>query len=743
MRSLAGLNPKQAEAVQFVKHHLLVVAGAGSGKTRVLTHKIAHLIEDLSVPPSQILAMTFSNKAANEMKERVRLLLPSYEQPQWVGTFHSICLKLLKEFYLEAELSPYFTIYDETDQLSVIKKALTELKFDPKRLPPKVIRHHISRAKNETDEVLDYLQEQGELGDRAMQVVERYEETLAQNQALDFGDLLIRTYRLLRQNSHVANRLYQRWTRILIDEYQDTNQIQKDLIKGLAGTTGIVCAVGDEDQSIYAWRGARVENILEFPSDFPGASTIKMEQNYRSTQCILQAANFVIQNNIGRRDKTLWTQNNEGTAVSFFYADDDYQESQFVLDRIEEILRQGEISAKEVAIFYRTHVQSRLFEEECRRRNQPYRVFGGLKFYDRAEIKDTLAFLKLALNPSDNISFLRIINTPARGIGKQSLLRLADYAASKNLSMLEAIPEFSGKGKAEKALKEFRAWFLECQKRIPDVAPEKAAELFLEKSEYMKALENEGTIEAYSRLENIEELLRSMQEFSEQTGENLHAYLDRISLVSDMDQYNAEDEALALMTLHNSKGLEFDVVFLVGMEEGIFPHQLSIAEDDPDEIEEERRLCYVGMTRAKKNLLLTASQRRRLYRTTQFNPVSRFVSEIPPEHLLHLQDVDLSMNQTPRPRKSFGRKNMEYDEYRQESYDEDEPLRNVWAKAYKQASLEAPYSPGMKILHPDFGIGTIRKCEGQPDNVKLTIKFQQRGVKKISLNYCEIEVIER
>jgi len=437
MRSLSGLNPQQTAAVKKVDQHLLVVAGAGSGKTRVLTHKIAYLVEELGVYPSQILAMTFSNKAANEMRERVQQLLPSFEQPRWVGTFHSTCLRILRDFHEEAEISPNFTIYDETDQISVLKRALSDLGYDKKKLPPKVIRYQINRAKNETDDLLPYLREHSELSDRAMHVAERYQEILKQNQAMDFGDLLSQSTRLLRRNSQVRSKLQQRWKRILIDEYQDTNQIQKELILSLTGEHGIVCAVGDEDQSIYAWRGARVENILEFPQDFPKSSVLKLEQNYRSTKQILAAANHVIRHNVGRRDKTLWTENDEGSVVSFFYAEDDYQEAAYILEQIEVSLRNDPIQPRDIAIFYRTHVQSRLLEEECRRRNQPYKVLGGIRFYDRAEIKDALAFLKLALNPDDNVSFERVINSPPRGVGKQSLLRLAEHVYDRKWQYLE------------------------------------------------------------------------------------------------------------------------------------------------------------------------------------------------------------------------------------------------------------------------------------------------------------------
>ncbi len=750
---LTGLNPQQEEAVRLNDRHLLVVAGAGSGKTRVLTYKISFLIEDLGIYPDQILAMTFSNKAANEMKERVRTLLPTFEQPRWVGTFHSICLRILKEFYDEAQLSPQFTIYDESDQLSALKHALYDLNFDPKQTPPKTIRYHIDRAKNETDRIVEHIQAKGILSDKALSVVKRYEEILKQNQALDFGDLIGKTTRLLKEHPKVTELLQNRWARILIDEYQDTNRIQKELVQTLSGATGTVCAVGDEDQSIYAWRGARVENILEFPQDFPGAEIVKLEQNYRSTRQILEVANHVISHNVGRRKKNLWTQNEEGSSVTFFQAQDDHSEAAFVLNGVQELLKEEENQARNIAIFYRTHVQSRLLEEECRRRNQPYKVFGGTRFYDRAEIKDALAFLKLAVNPSDRVSFQRIINTPPKGIGKQTLAHLFETAESQNRSVLEAIPFLGHKGKAEKALHEFHHWFCELRQNVNELTPEQATELLLRKSGYLKALEEEGSVEADSRIENLEELLRSMQEFGEELGEEngkgITAYLDRISLITDVDQYDNNDQSIILMTVHNSKGLEFDAVFLVGMEEGIFPHQRSLEEGSIDEIEEERRLCYVAMTRTRKQLVLTAAARRRLYQSVQFNPVSRFVGEIPAKHLIQVYDPALSSAGTGA---SSGTKwNRRYvpkdyeDDYEQLSYDDfdtDQPQRNVWEKNLQKTKAKTPYGPGAKIIHPDFGLGTIKRCEGDPDNLKLTIQFARAGVKKILLNYCSLELVE-
>ncbi|MFH1263107.1 MAG: UvrD-helicase domain-containing protein [Pseudomonadota bacterium] len=730
MRSLSGLNPQQVEAVRFVDGHLLVVAGAGSGKTRVLTHKIAYLIEECSVRPSEICAVTFTNKAAGEMKERIRTLLPSFEQPQWVGTFHSVCLRILKEFHAEAGLPPLFTVYDESDQLSAMKRALSDLNYDPKQLPPKVIRYHIDRAKNETYDVLPYLKEGNALTQKGLEVAKRYGEVLAQNQALDFGDLLTRVVRLLHENRPVAETLRRRWKRLLIDEYQDTNKIQKELVRELAGTSGIVCAVGDEDQSIYSWRGARVENMLEFSTDFPNARLVKLEQNYRSTKKILQTANHVISHNIGRRAKTLWTENGDGSEALFFHAEDDHREASFVLDRVQELLRPGTIHARDIALFYRTHVQSRLLEEECRRRDLPYRIFGGTKFYERAEIKDSFAYLKLIVNPSDDVAFERAIKTPSRGIGAKTVENLRLTAEQLRVPALSAVPRFQGHGKSSRALSSFYTWFTKLAAERHDIGLPDLMERILDESGYISALEEEKTVETESRLENLQELLRSMQEFSEETNEGVEGYLDRISLIADTDSYDPQADTIVLMTMHNAKGLEFDRVFIVGMEEGIFPHQRSLEDGDLEGIEEERRLCYVAMTRARKELTLTGAARRRLYQSTQYNPVSRFISEIPANLLVQMEDPLLGGASHLMKRKGHFARDT-YDEYRQYSYDEEAGTKGT------------PYRPGARVLHPDFGIGTIRKCEGRPDNLKLTVHFQAGGTRKLLLNYCTLEVVDR
>ncbi len=732
MISLDHLNPKQKEAVMEIDHHLLVVAGAGSGKTRVLTHKIAHIIESALAWPSQILAVTFSNKAAQEMKERVAHLISGHQQPYWIGTFHATALKILKEFHAHADLEKNFSIYDESDQMSVLKKTVADLNLDTNKTNPKTIKYLIDRAKNESIDFIHYIQNHFSVTPDIMEVIRNYQRILKSNNAMDFGDILIRCLKLLETNGDVKKQLQNRFTRILIDEYQDTNFIQKEIIKNITCAHTQVMAVGDEDQSIYAWRGARVENMLEFPNDFPDAKIIKLEQNYRSTQNILNVANAVIANNKGRREKNLWTQNPAGELVQFTQLDDDYQEARTTLDQIESSTQNTKLS--DMAIFYRTHAQSRLLEEECRKRNIAYRVFGGMRFFDRKEIKDVLAFLKLLINPQDNVSFLRVINEPSRGIGKQSLAQLSEIAVSKNISMFQAIEFVHGQKKPELALRTFHEWINVQALDVEQQSVLEMTEQLLEKSGYMKNLEEENTIESSTRLDNIDELLRSMKEFESDQTNAVGAYLDHISLYTDTENQNDTGHMLSLMTVHNSKGLEFDAVWMVGMEEGLFPHSRSIEENDPDEIEEERRLCYVAMTRARKRLHLLSAQRRFMYRSTQYNQTSRFISEIPNRWLNTQFEIAQTRSGHGFKNKTFG-KSRNYDEFSQISQNDDfDHMHNT--------PIQDQYRPGARVLHPKFGPGMIKNREGNSDNLKLTIQFKTSGLKKILLNYCQLEVLE-
>jgi DNA helicase-2/ATP-dependent DNA helicase PcrA len=728
---LEGLNPQQVKAVELCDQNLLVVAGAGSGKTRVLTHKICYLIQEKGVYPSEILAMTFSNKAAREMKDRIGRMLSSYELPYSIGTFHSMCLKLLKEFHMQADLHPQFSIFDDADQLALLKRILKDQDIDPKVLSPKALRWQIAQAKNESIDPIAYLQEHHLMSDKALDIAKAYQEGLKTNQAMDFGDLLIRTIALLRNNPSVKQNLHTRWKYILIDEFQDTNQIQKELVLELKGSDALVCSVGDEDQCIYTWRGARVENMLEFEQEFAPSATVKLDQNYRSTKPILDVANAVISHNKGRRDKELWTQKSKGESVDFYLAEDDYAEARYILDHVEKVKDQHGLDLNQFCILYRTHVQSRILEDEARRRQLPYRILGGTRFYDRLEIKDVVAMLKVLTNPFDDVSFERIVNKPSRGIGAKTLENLRATAAQFGTSMLQAIPKFKGSSKAAKELGSFYLWMQNLAEAVYDKTPTQITEEVLEKSGYLKALENEQTVEAEARIENIEELLRTMADFEDQTGLGLLEFMDQVSLNSQLDNQDFDAPMLTLMTVHNSKGLEYPYIYIVGLEEGVFPHQRAIEENDPDEIEEERRLCYVAMTRAEQKLMLVAAQRRKLYRFTMFNPVSRFLSEVP-EHLVNR--IDNPAIHTPKPR------GYDIDEYSQ--LDEMElASHHIRQKQFSRrtptAVANTPYKPGAFVIHPNFGRGIIKLTEGKTDNLKLTIAFERAGTKKILLNYCQ------
>ncbi|MCB0272408.1 MAG: UvrD-helicase domain-containing protein [Bdellovibrionales bacterium] len=734
MRSLDGLNSQQKQAVESCDSNLLVVAGAGSGKTRVLTHKICYLIEEKGLYPSEILAMTFSNKAAREMKDRVQILLPSFEQPRWIGTFHSTCLKLLKEFHLQAGIEQQFSIFDEADQLALIKRILKEMDVDPKHLPPKAIKWNISSAKNESIHPIELLRNENQMSSKALEVAQKYQEELEKNQAMDFGDLLIRMIKLVQENEQVRDILQKRWKYILIDEFQDTNAIQKMLIQQIKGPQTKVCAVGDEDQCIYTWRGAQVENMLEFEEDFSPSQTVKLDQNYRSTKPILDVANAVISHNVGRRKKELWTTKQEGPSVDFYLAEDDYAEARHIIDQVMKGQRQGK-PLSDFCVLYRTHVQSRVIEDEARRRNIAYRILGGTRFYDRAEIKDVLSMLKLITNPFDNVAFERIINKPARGIGPKTVQNLRDLSLQLGTSMFQVIPKLKGSSKAHQALGEFYLTFQKLAETAFEEKPTKITEKLLEKTSYLKALENEHTIEADARIENIEELLRTMSDFEEQTGLGLLEFMDQVSLSSDADTQNYDAPMLTMMTIHNSKGLEYPHIFVVGLEEGVFPHQRAIEENGDDELEEERRLCYVAMTRAEDKLTLLAAARRKLYRFTMYNPLSRFLEEIPEQLYNKVFNPNLD-SQTPNWRAG---QDSAYDPYSQ--LNEFELASQVLQKTKAKKNSDSPYQPGAFVEHPNFGRGLIKKSEGPDTNLKLTIAFERAGVKKIMLNYVDLEII--
>ncbi len=863
MSFLDKLNPQQREAVETTDGPLLILAGAGSGKTRVITYRIAYLIENRGVLPESILAVTFTNKAAGEMAERVNELVGarSFAKP-WISTFHSMCVRMLRRDVEQMRINGQgytkdFAIYDESDQQQVVKGALRRLGIDDKQLTPRTVLSRISWAKNHMlDPQEAYLNSADEKTEKIAQIYEIYRQELRKANAMDFDDLLLETVRLLKIAEPVRHHYHRRFHYLLVDEYQDTNRPQYELMRLLTGERHNVCAVGDEDQSIYSWRGADIRNILEFERDFPNAHIIRLEQNYRSTQNILTAASSVVANNVHRKGKKLWTDHGAGAKIGYYEAPDGENESLFAADTIAKYLQsaaeQGEKSR--AAVLYRTNAQSRLFEEAMRRYQLAYHVVGGFSFYERAEIKDMISYLKVVLNPDDTIGLLRVINTPARGIGKTTVETLERIALETGTSLWGAIGHAVENGlvptRTIAALKNFRdvieggramlggtymKWLgdapdeseSEVEERVvPEVSADEgqdanfsfgwadetedteplagapAASGFSESSDdaqagapgptsssdpqeqrsattaellkflmdrtgYIKALEEEDTPEAYARIENLKELVNAAMD-SRDRGETLQEFLDHAALVSDADQYDAASQ-VTLMTLHSAKGLEFPLVFLVGMEEGLFPHSRTFL--NPEEIEEERRLCYVGMTRAMNQLVLTRARFRRRYGTDMPEPTvgSRFLEEVPAELI-----EDLGSPGRSAGRGEAGRGRQDYqDEYASTHYDyENEDQRPRFARQQQRKTYDAPaynsieniaeffasrgkkftrpkvdvaeptgkmgFKPGQRVRHPKYGEGTVYQREGEGENAKLTVKFPS-GLKKLVEKYAQLE----
>ncbi len=767
MSFLDGLNPEQREAVTQSEGPLLILAGAGSGKTRVITYKIAYLIEEKGVEPDHILAVTFTNKAAEEMRERVGKLLthPAARRP-WLSTFHSLCVRLLRRDGPAIDIPRQFSIYDEGDQLSLVKRVMKGLDLDDKVMQPRSVLSRISHAKNHgiSPEAF-YSAASDPRSERVAVVFKQYQAALKRANALDFDDLLLEAVRLLRESPETAERYNQRFRYMLVDEYQDTNRPQYELIRLLTQIHQNLCVVGDEDQSIYGWRGADIRNILDFEKDFPETRVIRLERNYRSTKNILAAASAVVANNVERKGKTLWTENEQGPALGFYEAADGENEALFVADWVSRYFQQNPDSR--AAVLYRMNSQSRLMEEAMRRYSLKYHVVGGISFYERAEIKDLLAYLKFAQNPDDSISLLRIINTPPRGIGETTTGEMERYALENNVSLWMAVEMMLGAQalgpRAHRAVAEFRRLaddLLALAKaaaapsaRAPagfEGQAESAApgvpdllRAVLDRTGYLKLLEEDGTPEAIARLENIQELLNAAQDSLER-GESLGDFLDHAALVSDADDYD-ERAALSLMTLHAAKGLEFPVVFLVGLEEGIFPHARSMG--SPSGIEEERRLCYVGMTRAQEHLMLTRAEFRRRYGTEsqeQSEP-SRFLAEIPAELIEPLGQ----RRQKPRVT------------YSGEVYNSVENIAQFFAARgvplplkSKEPEGERAYSParsaqpgispagmkaGQRVRHAKYGVGVVLRREGDGDAAKLTVSFPGFGLKKLVEKFAGLE----
>jgi DNA helicase-2/ATP-dependent DNA helicase PcrA len=846
---LEQLNPQQREAVEAAEGPLLILAGAGSGKTRVITYRIAHLIENLGVSPDSILAVTFTNKAAAEMGERVGKLVGSSLRQPWISTFHSFCVRVLRRD-IEAllpklpdrgapqKITGYrkdFVIYDESDQQLVVKAALKRLGLDDKQITPRSVLARISWAKNHMlDPQQVYLDSADPNMEKIAHVYEIYRQELRKANALDFDDLLLEAVRLLRDVREVRERYNRRLEYVLIDEYQDTNRPQYELIRLLAGTRHNVCVVGDEDQSIYSWRGADIRNILEFEHDFPEAKVIRLEQNYRSTQNILEAASAVVGNNQKRKGKRLWTDRQGGKKIGFYEAPDGENEALFVADMINKYVEnsaaQGEVGR--AAVLYRTNFQSRLFEEALRRYGMKYHVVGGFSFYERAEIKDMISYLKLLHNPDDSIAMLRVINTPVRGIGKTTLETLERLALETGLTLWAAVGEAIRQqllpARALSALRAFRELIEDARAMltgtfvekvaqdtavkeeepqpeapepdaddaqllfeqlaagggrntgeeapevisIPSEQPQTPAEeafrspggpasvpevlkFLIDRTGYIQQLEEEATPEAYARIDNLRELVNAAMD-SRDRGETLDQFLDHAALVSDADQYD-ERAQITLMTLHAAKGLEFPLVFLVGLEEGLFPHSRTLM--SADELEEERRLCYVGMTRAMDALVLTRARYRRRYGTDlpEASVASRFLEEVPqtlledmgspaaPEreydysHAEHVDDFDQTPRYNHRKRTT----------YAGPAYNSIENIAEFFAsrgKKFKRPKVEVPeptgargFRPGQRVRHPKYGEGTVYKREGEGDNAKITVQFRSFGLKKLVEKFAQLQ----
>ncbi|MDR7909921.1 DNA helicase PcrA [Bacillus velezensis] len=729
---LSGLNPVQQEAVKTTDGPLLLMAGAGSGKTRVLTHRIAYLMAEKHVAPWNILAITFTNKAAREMKERVESILGPGADEIWISTFHSMCVRILRRDIDRIGINRNFSILDTADQLSVIKGILKERNIDPKKFDPRSILGSISSAKNELIEPEEFAKTAGGYYDQVTSdVYTDYQKKLLKNQSLDFDDLIMTTIKLFERVPEVLEFYQRKFQYIHVDEYQDTNRAQYLLVKQLAARLENICVVGDSDQSIYRWRGADIANILSFEKDYPSANVILLEQNYRSTKRILQAANEVIKNNSNRKPKNLWTENDEGIKLSYYSGDNEFGEGQFVAGKIYELHSSGRRKLSDIAILYRTNAQSRVIEETLLKSGLNYNIVGGTKFYDRKEIKDILAYLRLVSNPDDDISFTRIVNVPKRGVGATSLEKIASYAAMNGMSMFQAIKQVDFIGvsaKAANALDGFGTMIENLTNMQDYLSITELTEEILEKTEYREMLKAEKSIEAQSRLENIDEFLSVTKNFEQKSEDkSLVAFLTDLALIADIDQLDQKEEesggkdAVTLMTLHAAKGLEFPVVFLMGMEEGVFPHSRSLMEEA--EMEEERRLAYVGITRAEEELYLTNAKMRTLFGRTNMNPESRFIREIPGDLLENL-------NEKKTPRMHPGRK----------VQPKRGPVSRPVSYANKTGGDSLSWAVGDKAGHKKWGTGTVVSVKGEGESTELDIAFPSPvGVKRLLAAFAPIE----
>ena len=735
-----GLNPQQAEAVINTEGPMLIMAGAGSGKTKVLTYRVANLLQK-GVRPYRILAITFTNKAAAEMRERVNNMSGPAAKDVWLFTFHAFCARFLR---MEIDKLPgyggNFAIYDTADSQNLIKQILKEMNLDDKRFQPSGILSRISNAKNALQDAAAFARQAGDFYEQKVaDIYSRYEQKLQLNNALDFDDLLMLSIKLLQENKVVREKYQDRFDYLLVDEYQDTNHAQYLLTKFLAAKHRNICVVGDADQSIYGWRGADIQNILDFEKDYPDAKVIKLEQNYRSTQIILDAANAVIENNTGRKPKNLWTENKSGADIIYFQAVDERDEARFVIEQLQNLQRTENKKLGDMAILYRTNTQSRIFEEMLIKSGISYNMVGGLKFYERKEIKDIIAYLRVIFNPADSLSLLRIINVPKRGIGDASLAKIQAYAAANNVSLFEAVSNAAAidglSSRFVSKLDDLAGIIFELMNLASEAPVEDLIDRVLRDTGYLEELENERTPQAQSRIDNLHELISVAQEFAASEEENnLENFLAHVALVSDIDDTELGEDAITLMTLHSSKGLEFPVVFLVGMEEGLFPHARTLM--DETEIEEERRLCYVGITRAKEKLFLSSTKMRTIYGNTVTYPPSRFLQEIPArlvktikrqERFSALENFkQVSEKYSARPQKPAST-------FNPHSFMPQKPAAAAGGTAGTR------FNTGDRVSHSKWGEGMVVSVKDSPDGQEVKVAFAGAGVRSLLTKYAVLK----
>lgn len=727
------LNKEQLEAVKHKDGPLLILAGAGSGKTRVITYRIAYLISEYKVNPENILAVTFTNKAADEMKARIKKVVGKDAERIWMGTFHSMGCRILRHHAEKLGWSRNFSIYDEDDRERLVKHCMNELKISEKQIKPYIIIRLIQDIKNSLLSPKEYEMKHMSTFevDVALRIYEIYEEKLFKNNAMDFDDLIVKTIDLFEKKTEILKIYQEKFKYILIDEYQDINNSQYVLISMLAKKYKNICVVGDDDQSIYGFRGADITNILDFEEDYPEAKVVRLEQNYRSTKKILKAAHGVIKNNLGRKDKELWTENAEGEDIIFYYANDEVDEADYVANQILELIHTESVNLKDIAVFYRMNAQSRNIEDKLRRAGIPYRLVGGIQFYARMEIKDLLAYLRLISNPYDTISFNRIINVPPRGIGDAALDKLEKYSFEKNISIYETLFKVDEiediKDYQKEAIKKFGEFVKKLNEEKDKIKLQELLKKIISETGYKEYWEKDTSQNAKERVENIKELVSAVAEYEENNpGKKLDDFLSQVSLISEIDRWDKEANAVTLMTIHSAKGLEFDVVFVIGMMEDIFPHKNSLLENAEKGIEEERRLCYVGLTRAKKKLFLIGSRARRQYGQRKFCTLSRFLYEIP---------KDLIKFEGGIPPPDITKKIYEYE--KEESHNDTE-----YIDADYDDDIVFQYKKGQKVKHSKMGTGIIQKVEPYGEDLRITVLFKNRGKKILSAKYAKLEIIE-